>query len=84
MGKCKDCEWWDENAQVIEDVDFGLCRKNPPICLRAKVHCGANHSSENCGAWPITGAGDWCGEFVRRGTDGESGMTPPAVKEKCL
>ncbi len=51
---CRQCRHWCENISRAE----GECRRYPPTLL---------YSSESLlSFWPVTAAGDWCGEFLAR------------------
>jgi len=70
---CKDCKWW----LVIEPEDkhrgpIGECYRYPPAAEMEKDFSDLR---------PLTLGMDFCGEFIRRGTDGGSRMTTPAGKE---
>lgn len=48
MASCNKCHWWCFLNSVT-----GLCKRFPPA-----AHFEEGHY------WPITGRGDWCGEFT--------------------
>jgi len=70
--RCDMCEWW-----------FQLeCRRLPPSeWARELTHTDKTICTK---LWPITGAGDWCGEFTPKETPKPkgwpSGPPPPLVK----
>ena len=45
---CHRCMWWEPWGSLS-----GECRRMPP----------ARVGDEGEGFWPLTGCGDWCGEF---------------------
>lgn len=54
---CLRCMWWQRTNSVV-----GHCKRMPP----------ARPDGESAGAWPMTGRGDWCGEFKPDSGDGKS------------
>ncbi len=57
---CSDCRWWNfQKAPEGEDREskeaIGYCRRNPP-----------ERRENGVGAWPITLAYDWCGEYMHK------------------
>jgi hypothetical protein len=55
---CSDCRWWHfhsspEGEERDSDNAVGYCRRYPP-----------ERRENGVGAWPITLAYDWCGEYV--------------------
>lgn len=45
---CMRCLWWRPTNSVV-----GYCKRMPP----------ARQEGGSEGFWPMTGRGDWCGEF---------------------
>ena len=62
---CSACRWWEfqrapENEDSASENAIGYCRRLPPA-----------RRENGVGAWPITIAYDWCGEF-----DGQVAVMP--------
>ena len=45
---CLRCLWWRQINSVV-----GHCKRMPPALI----------DGESEGFWPMTGRGDWCGEY---------------------
>lgn len=53
---CKTCKFWEEKPpDRMGHLQPGKCRRNAPV-REAQVSRGA-------GLWPLTGPGDWCGQW---------------------
>jgi len=57
---CADCRWWHfqstpEGSEPDSDKGVGYCRRFPP-----------ERRENGVGAWPVTFAYDWCGEYVHK------------------
>lgn len=87
MGNCKDCEFWKRDSDVISQKT-GSCRKYcPQMFMTTHDKSEGYHeystvvTSAVISRWPHTTENAGCGEFIRRGTDGGSRTTRPALKE---
>lgn len=62
---CKDCKWWNDidEPDAPRNEDSGECRRRSPLHVRGDFDKGLEAVCEEDGAWPFTGALDWCGEF---------------------
>lgn len=66
--KCEDCKWWDDMEFGEND---GRCRLYSPKLVESEVCQEETQRYANMlvndwvanAIWPITFAGDWCGEF---------------------
>lgn len=60
--QCGRCKFWSRMAAggtPIKDERHGECRRWTPVMYGSSVR----------GAWPHTGAEDWCGEFLDTGQE---------------
>jgi hypothetical protein len=57
--ECEDCRYW-----VSGSGKSGLCRRKAPVPLPHGIFPYYRSPS-----WPVTRAGDFCGEAVRKGTN---------------
>ena len=57
---CRTCIWWDIENDVIQGDkvagDIHSCKRMPPVVDFR---------------WPMTGADDWCGEYLSEDKGGE-------------
>lgn len=59
---CKTCPWWVQTVELLVQANFyvdhgkGECRRNAPI----------PSPEDSSSWWPVTYAGDWCGEHPDR------------------
>lgn len=60
--RCENCQFF------AGTVNFGECRRNPPIVLSG--------AKTMLGTFPLIGHSDWCGEFKGKG------VTPDPAKSK--
>lgn len=59
---CGQCRFWDP----FDDAE-GECRRHSPAAILYGMQASRNDSAADFhAAWPVTGAADWCGEFVAR------------------
>ncbi len=68
---CFECEFFDNEQQP--PAEPGICRFLPPRVTSA--------SSQD--AWPRTGEGEWCGEFVEAAASTWYGLTGVTAKWLC-
>lgn len=80
---CRTCPWWVQTTELLVQAKFyvdhgkGECRRNAPI----------PSPDDSSSWWPVTYAGDWCGEHPDRqpciecvpGTVVVGGMVPTAA-----
>jgi hypothetical protein len=68
MSRCSSCNNWDSHHDA-SPPRTGDCRRYPPTIVNAlvEIHMTTSTSSgdavEMASSWPITGAGDCCGEW---------------------
>ena len=62
--QCNTCRFWKRNDKDIRGRG-GECRRarpDPMVLTEKKVPGGVNYV-DHVGAWPLTFANDWCGEW---------------------
>jgi hypothetical protein len=68
---CSNCRYWEPTGPA----DRGECRREPPVIdLELSRAAVVDYLDE--GHWPMTRAGEWCGEFRAGDPKGTPALAP--------